>query len=418
MAYKIHEPSNEYRVTPPSLQANFFRFRKNQVATTTDDRVESENLEDILKYFFAFAKLIGVRPVRNPVIRWSSFVLIPALLLSHTTVDLVGWAKKPISERYTNAFEMCIQIASAQFYGIGAIIYIVLHWRESNLTKIFEKWRKLPVDIPDVGLRKFSILVPGFIMTSAILENICFHFRMFPVFDPPPDINNLTWGAFQVYYDRHHTNWSLLVPFHPILGTLLILANKFALYAWNYADLLVVVLCRALAFRFAALYRQVEDGNVPWTILWKRYAQLMEILNLLEAFLSPSVLLCFYINLYATCMQLHSWMTPESNLYFLHTIYLLWSFVHLLVRVFLVMYHASRVQNLVEYYFTLVQNCPLQFYTKELARQIRYPNSVERHGMGISGMGCFVITKPFMLRFASVAFFFEVFLNTSERVHC
>ncbi|ODM93662.1 Gustatory receptor for sugar taste 64a [Orchesella cincta] len=287
-----------------------------------------------------------------------------------------------------------------------------------DLNKIFEEWRKLPVDVPDVGLKKFSILVPGFVMTSAILENVCFHFRMFPVFDPPPNINNLTWGAFQVYYDRHHTNWSLLVPFHPIIGTLLILANKFALYAWNYADLLVVVMCRALAFRFAALYRQVEIGKVSWNTLWQRYAQLMEILSLLEAFLSPTVFLCFYINLYATCMQLHSWMNPESNQYILHTVYLLWSFVHLLVRVFLVMYHAASVSNHAEHYGTVVQNCPEQFYTKELARQIRYPSSVDRQGMGISGLGCFVITRPFILKFASVAFFFEVFLITSERVQC
>ena len=52
------------------------------------------------------------------------------------------------------------------------------------------------------------------------------------------------------------------IPHHDVFAVLLILSNKLALYAWNYQDILIMVMSRALYFRFDALAnRKGENPN-------------------------------------------------------------------------------------------------------------------------------------------------------------
>jgi hypothetical protein len=58
-----------------------------------------------------------------------------------------------------------------------------------------------------------------------------------------------------MYYYRSHYNWGLFFPFSPILAAILFVSNKVALYAWNWADLLIILFCRGLWFQFGQLKR-------------------------------------------------------------------------------------------------------------------------------------------------------------------
>ena len=64
--------------------------------------------------------------------------------------------------------------------------------------------------------------------------------------------------ALEVYYIRSHENWAGLIPYHPILGIYVFLSNKFALYAWNYMDITIALLSRALYQKFKVLCKQGE----------------------------------------------------------------------------------------------------------------------------------------------------------------
>ena len=63
---------------------------------------------------------------------------------------------------------------------------------------------------------------------------------------------------FQIYYTNNHARWEELVPYNTFMGLYTFLADKLAWYSWNYADVLIYILARALSFKFQALYRQSE----------------------------------------------------------------------------------------------------------------------------------------------------------------
>ena len=71
-------------------------------------------------------------------------------------------------------------------------------------------------------------------------------------------VESLNASALEVYYIRSHESWASLVPYHPILGIYVFLSNKFALYAWNYMDITIALLSRALYQKFKVLCKQGE----------------------------------------------------------------------------------------------------------------------------------------------------------------
>lgn len=203
----------------------------------------------------------------------------------------------------------------------------------------------MPVIKEDKYLPLFINVVSSSIMISAILENISFHFKLFPVFGnmfaslrndcqekrvsinlilyfSEPPIQNMT--SFEVYYMRSHGFWAKTVPFTPYHAVLLLITNKLSLYAWNFSDILATVLCRALRYQFDTLNENIGIKRMKFYAkvinflnkLWfyftevlgptyaiKRHADLIELMKILENYLSPLVFSCFYQDFYATCLQ-------------------------------------------------------------------------------------------------------------------
>lgn len=62
------------------------------------------------------------------------------------------------------------------------------------------------------------------------------------------------------------------------------------------------------------------------------------------------------------------WLTPSHSTHYLHTLYLAWSFVHLLGRVLLVSLNAAKVHEEIQTFERVVQDCPNEKYSIEVSK--------------------------------------------------
>ena len=68
-----------------------------------------------------------------------------------------------------------------------------------------------------------------------------------------PDVDILE-EYFNTYYQ-----WKSLVPYNPWTAVYLFFMNKCVIYGWNYCDVLIILIARALFMKFKLLNTQVEE---------------------------------------------------------------------------------------------------------------------------------------------------------------
>lgn len=60
------------------------------------------------------------------------------------------------------------------------------------------------------------------------------------------------------YYKTDNGQWLKLIPYHEIFPIILFFANKWAVYAWNFMDVFIATLCRAIYFKFETLHSKAD----------------------------------------------------------------------------------------------------------------------------------------------------------------
>ncbi|CAL8116987.1 unnamed protein product [Orchesella dallaii] len=224
--------------------------------------------------------------------------------------------------------------------------------------------------IPYSGDRYFKrdiTLITILILTSAIGENGVLHLKYIKAFD---DISgNLHKNStekesvLETYYRRSHNHWAKKLGYHEIFVVLAFLQHKCMLYAYNYLDIMLAVFSRAIYFKFKMLYKLANEHLVKplrngvthsknghaWLQVAQDHKKLCDLLQRFENFFSPLVFGSYAVNVYYICIQV------------------------------------SRLDQRVS----------------------------SGHDIGLSGLGCFVVTKPFMLSLLSVIFTLEIVLLQS-----
>ncbi|CAG7826075.1 unnamed protein product, partial [Allacma fusca] len=100
-------------------------------------------------------------------------------------------------------------------------------------------------------------------------------------------------------------------------------------------------------------------------------------------------------------------LNPSGNTSLIASIYALWSFLHLIARVYLVSVAGARINEWAHKIGDLFRKCPNEAYITEVERAERF---VSANTIGLNGLGCFIITKPLILQIVGVVFTFEIVL--------
>lgn len=119
----------------------------------------------------------------------------------------------------------------------------------------------------DTKLQLHVNLIAGLIFTSAVLENFCYHWKVVAV----QLHGNVTypWDSYTgrvsipsmppTYWWIHQCNrFTDLIPYNALLSTFLFLLNKWCLYAWNFEDILIITMARAVYMRFMLHYEATK----------------------------------------------------------------------------------------------------------------------------------------------------------------
>lgn len=114
----------------------------------------------------------------------------------------------------------------------------------------------------DTGLIRTVLLFSGLVFISAVLENLTSHWKYFKYAfisetqEVPAKKYSSVW---EDYYVNSHPQHASIIPYNIVLAIGVCLCNKWAVYAWNFGDVLISVIARAIYKRFQLNYKDFKE---------------------------------------------------------------------------------------------------------------------------------------------------------------
>ncbi|CAL8093418.1 unnamed protein product [Orchesella dallaii] len=401
----------------------------------------ADNLFLDMRGYLIFGRVIGVIPLSgvfglsHKSLRFKMLsvpVIVSLCITLIVSLSTVMSLLHSIKSSKSNALEIARSVQGFSFILWGFFCYIYFLLRAESIINIFKTWEKSTLyhSVKDKTFPRDIILISTIVFVSATLETTVNHMEYFPQFD---GINGMSvknaskyGSALEAYYWRSNGHWGRHFGYHPLLAVLSFVSHKFVLFCWNYVDVLMIIFARALYFKFKGLCQIAVENlksskeslkirpmgiadQLTWVQIVKDHDTLCNILEAFEKFLSPLIFGSYTTNIYYICMQLIDGLTPDKIAHsVVHSIFTPWSFLHLTMRIFLLSVTAARINLYAHEIGNILKKCPIEFYDAEVAR-------VDKHvtagpDIGLSGLGCFIVTKPFILSIVNVIFTVEIVL--------
>ncbi|CAL8093415.1 unnamed protein product [Orchesella dallaii] len=409
------------------------------------DQREEDDLFSTFRGFLILGRILGVVPISGVFKKSYNDLYFSrysfASITSYICIVLLAFnaslgVANAVRDQKRNALEIARSIGTPIFNLWGLFIYTYFLLRGEEFLKIFKFWAScnLYYSKKDTYLYRIVVIISVIVFTSAVLENAILHMEFFEAFD---DINGhiVKYGKetgdapiHKMYYWRGHVFWNNVVGYHPIFMVIAFFTHKWVLYGWNYIDVFMALFCRALYYKFKVLCKAAEDtlflplplkspdvytpsefDRQAWLQLTRDHEQLCNLIDVMNRFFSPLLFVSYSVNIYFVCMQLLGALNPEFVAHsVVHSIYAPWSFVHIIARIFLLSICAAKINEYAHNIRNVVQRCPVELYDGSIAKLDKRVNVGPK--LGFSGLGCFVVTKPFMLSILNVVFTIEIVL--------
>ncbi|CAL8122975.1 unnamed protein product [Orchesella dallaii] len=406
------------------------------------ETAENGDFYSCIRPLLRFGKILGLIPVGNLWsdsvdveklgFRWKSYpaaisVLITLILSINALFSFLDLFRRFAGKGGGNATELAFAAKGPLFYLTVLLIYLFFLLKAKTMLKLFTTWRKvsneLNLRVVDETLARSVKVLATVIYVSASLDFVASSLTQFPIIERTSTQNGKEHGftPLETYYNRSHPFWAFYIPFHPIVAVILLICSLVSVLAWNYADVITIVFSRALYFKFKTLVEETEKRLIPseekhqfqklhgitWTEVRRDHLTLCKLLDDVEAFLSPLIFLSYSINIFFICLQLHQGLTPVPDRTILDSVDSAWTFLHLIFRLTMMSLTASKINEYAHQIASSIQKCSSSEYCKEVERLERMLGTGP---LGLSGLGCFVITRAFMLVVISVIFTMEIVL--------
>ncbi|KAI5639379.1 trehalose receptor domain-containing protein [Phthorimaea operculella] len=211
-----------------------------------------------------------------------------------------------------------------------------------------------------------------------------------------------------------------IIPFNYFYALIFQIAKIHNSFIWTINDVIVINICYYLVVRFNnfnEILKQKElelvekntmYTSTTWHDIQKHYTQLMKLVRILDRNIHPMVFFsCF--NLVFIGKQVYF----ALNIEILKLFYYVFAAVTMVIRVFLVISVASRVNTLSRKPLEKLYSCPDFAYDKSFERFI---DQVFHSNVSLSGFQCFYITKSTILSMLSTLVTYELLLLQNLRV--
>ncbi|CAL8122973.1 unnamed protein product [Orchesella dallaii] len=383
----------------------------------------------LLGAFVGLIPIQGIRQNGNQSFSWLHYrtlisTAVVGVLLMNTVFIAHNFILKVASGK-NHAGEMILTFSGVWFYSAGTLVYIFFLLRSKRLCEYFKFWTETSIAvsscmIPERRVRKDVKLITTFVLLDCLGENILYHFHAMKL-EQREKMSALSFSDFlRDYYDSNQYIFPFF-SYNAIVSLALLVTNKLATYAWNFGDIILILISRALYGRYLCLNTFLEQqyephgcillikkGSVSWRSIRKNFLRLTELLEEANGIFSPLVWLSYTTDIFFVCRQLYEGLASKSTAgKAVDKIYMVWSLIHLIVRTLGVNLMAAKINEEAHRMSKVLQHCHPDEYDEEVRRLERFLGS---RMIGITGSGCFIITKSFVFMIISAIFTLEVVL--------
>ncbi|XP_055605230.1 gustatory receptor for sugar taste 61a-like [Uranotaenia lowii] len=411
-------------------QKNVLEIKKRKIhsdfgnSSSKDGTVTADRFHQAIAPIILVIQIFGIFPLGNVMARNPGDYKFGRLHLCYWISAIAifgGYALATLSINRVWSKLNVFNIDEALFFGINATCSVITwkiarewkflttrwyHTEELFLTDAFVrvslKWkiRLLAVTILLLALAEHSMCVLSNILS---LYKVAWNCK----WDIPDHFHFYSSANFQSVFKVFPYN----VPM-AIYNQYVIISMTFT---WNFVDLFIILVSIGIHARFHQLNIFIESrihrkqDEQFWEQIRILYTTLCELMDVLNTHISKLMFISFGNDLYVLCKQISN---ANAHLpFFINKLYFLYSFTFLLLRTFLMFWYCSKVHDVSQEPFQLIEKVSSDDFCEELRRIQMY----SKKGVGFSGLGLFRVTRQILLSVAGTIVTYELVMAMYRR---
>ncbi|OXA64339.1 Gustatory receptor for sugar taste 64d [Folsomia candida] len=317
---------------------------------------DEQSLQEKLRYYLIFGRVIGILPIQGVFHRGSKLTFKKFSLASFTTliITLLIGAYAIInliasfSKKQTNALEIAWAVLPPALYTLGTFNCIIFWIHGSKFCNLFATWNnlsRLHFPVEDTTLSRDVGIWAIVIFTSAISETI-------------------SWPLIRDNRLRFPDRFSNLG--HFTSDTEYYYAIRLELCGRSDRDICsgaVRTIQRIEGSLRIRDERYFGEDTAFWEFLVDDHGRIYQVMQSFKEFLSPIIFATCAANMFWICLVVLFILVPFLQAKDIFKFYAIWNFLHVVVRFFTMSLLAAKVSSDAHKFADILKQCPIEMYT-------------------------------------------------------
>ncbi|XP_060870938.1 gustatory receptor for sugar taste 64f-like [Metopolophium dirhodum] len=422
-ALSLKENKGNIGIAIQDKPVNYVRIKALEESIRKDIISDKNSLHRAITPLLILMQMSGLLPVQGIrrqntsylVFNWFSWILAYSIILVGSSVVMVSLV---VYNLYSNGLSYEV-IGDLLFHGGTLIIYTLFIHLAREWPKVMEKWELMEREMKQYGyppnmafrIKLFSCII---LILSTIEHLASILTGVLKAIHCSPDGLHIFQHYIFIWLKSVFTSFAvaIILKFFDCLYS----------FAWNFIDLLIIILACALTDKFKQFNQKLASvrGKVLPSMYWRKSRETYNILASLthdfDEFLSPVILLSFGHNLYFICLQLLNSLKPMLSSW--EALCFAFLFTYLVGRTYVVSLYVASINDQSKKPKAVLFSVPAECYGVEVERFLMQVTSDE---LSFTGCNFFSVTRTFMLTVAGTIVTYEIVLiqfnNVASGVH-
>ncbi|XP_008186707.1 gustatory receptor for sugar taste 64f-like isoform X1 [Acyrthosiphon pisum] len=398
------------------MPVNYVRIKALEDSIRKDIISDKNSLHRAITPLLILVQICALLPVQGIrgqntsylVFNWFSWIMSYSIILVCSSLLMILLI---VFNLYRNGLTYEIT-GDLVFYGGTLINYMVFIHLAREWPKVMEKWELMEREMKQYGYppnMAFKIkMLTCIIMLLSIIEHLASILTgVLKAIHCSPDGLDI----FRLYILTSLETVFTFIDYSFVVAIILKFFNCLYSFAWNFMDLLIIVLACALTDKFKQLNQKLDSvrGKVLPSMYWRKSRETYNVLASLthdfDEFLSPLILLSFGHNLYFICLQLLNSLKPMHSSW--EALCFAFLFTYLVGRTCVVSLYVASINDQSKKPKTVLFSVPAECYGVEVERFLMQVTADE---LSFTGCNFFSVTRTFMLTVAGTIVTYEIVL--------
>ncbi|XP_016662919.1 gustatory receptor for sugar taste 64e-like isoform X2 [Acyrthosiphon pisum] len=394
------------------MPVNYVRIKALEDSIRKDIISDKNSLHRAITPLLILVQICALLPVQGIrgqntsylVFNWFSWIMSYSIILVCSSLLMILLI---VFNLYRNGLTYEIT-GDLVFYGGTLINYMVFIHLAREWPKVMEKWELMEREMKQYGYppnMAFKIkMLTCIIMLLSIIEHLASILTgVLKAIHCSPDGLDI----FRLYILTSLETVFTFIDYSFVVAIILKFFNCLYSFAWNFMDLLIIVLACALTDKFKQLNQKLDSvlPSMYWRKSRETYNVLASLTHDFDEFLSPLILLSFGHNLYFICLQLLNSLKPMHSSW--EALCFAFLFTYLVGRTCVVSLYVASINDQSKKPKTVLFSVPAECYGVEVERFLMQVTADE---LSFTGCNFFSVTRTFMLTVAGTIVTYEIVL--------